>query len=103
MTGQTDFDLNAFQNNKFLGLSNLKAFADDKVSVTKKLRTVLGRLENIVEKGENAGYQHFLLFPLCFKKGSFSMVLKSLDCVFRIKYYALLYAELFTRQNKMCL
>ena len=23
-------------------------------------------LENIVEKGENAGYQHFLLFPQCF-------------------------------------
>ena len=22
--------------------------------------------ENIVEKGENSGYQHFLLFPLCF-------------------------------------
>ena len=24
------------------------------------------RLETIVEKGENAGYQHFLPFPLCF-------------------------------------
>ena len=23
-------------------------------------------LENIVGKGENAGYQHFLLFPQCF-------------------------------------
>ena len=28
------------------------------------------RLENIVGKGENAGYQHFLLFPLCFQKAS---------------------------------
>ena len=23
-------------------------------------------IENIVEKGENAGYQHFLFFPQCF-------------------------------------
>ena len=29
------------------------------------------RLENIVRKGENAGYQHFLLFPQCFQKASF--------------------------------
>ena len=25
--------------------------------------------ENIVRKGENAGYQDFLLFPQCFQKG----------------------------------
>ena len=25
--------------------------------------------ENIVEKGENAGNHHFLLFPKCFQKG----------------------------------
>ena len=24
--------------------------------------------ENILGKGENAGYQHFLLFPKCFQK-----------------------------------
>ena len=28
--------------------------------------------ENIVEKGENAGYQHFLHFPQSFQKVSFS-------------------------------
>ena len=28
-------------------------------------------VENIVGKGENAGYQHFLLFPQCFEKASF--------------------------------
>ena len=32
----------------------------------KKLKFVLGRVENIVGKGENAGYQYFLLFPRCF-------------------------------------
>ena len=34
------------------------------------------RVENIVEKRENAGYQHFLLFPQCFQKVSFSRSLK---------------------------
>ena len=30
------------------------------------------RVENIVGNGENASYQHFLLFPQCFQKASFS-------------------------------
>ena len=34
--------------------------------------SVFDRVENIVGKGENAGYQHFLLFQRCFKKASFS-------------------------------
>ena len=29
------------------------------------------RVENIVGKGENAGYQYFLLYLLCFEKASF--------------------------------
>ena len=33
--------------------------------------SVFERVENIVGKGENAGYQHFLLFPQCFEKASF--------------------------------
>ena len=32
--------------------------------------------ENIVEKGENAGYQHFLLYPQRFQKPSVSGSLK---------------------------
>ena len=28
------------------------------------------RIENAMGKGENAGYQHFLLFPQCFPKSS---------------------------------
>ena len=36
--------------------------------------------ENPVEKGENAGYQHFLFFPQDFPKPS-SLGFKSLDCV----------------------
>ena len=40
------------------------------MNVTKKLKFGMGRVENIVRKGENAGYQHFLLFPQCFQKSS---------------------------------
>ena len=33
--------------------------------------SVFDRVENIVGKGQNAGYQHFLLFPQCFAKAFF--------------------------------
>ena len=37
-------------NGKFLDWSKLKAFADDKVNVTEKLKFILERVENIVGK-----------------------------------------------------
>ena len=37
---------------------------------------VLDRIDNIVGKRENAGYQHFLLFPKCFQKSSCPKSLK---------------------------
>ena len=55
--------LNSLPNDKILDLSKLKAFADDKINVSEKLKFGLGRLENTLEKGENAGNQHFLLCP----------------------------------------
>ena len=54
----------------------LKAFADDKLNVAEMVISALVRVENIVGKGENAGYQHYLLFPQCFQKASFSGLLK---------------------------
>ena len=33
--------------------------------------SVFDSVENIVGKGENAGYQRFLHFPQCFEKPSF--------------------------------
>ena len=33
--------------------------------------SLFDRVENNVGKGENEGYQHFLLFPQCFQKVSF--------------------------------
>ena len=38
--------------------------------------SVTNRLEIIVEKAENAGYQHFFLFPQCFQKAFFLGLLK---------------------------
>ena len=35
------------------------------------MKFTLERVEKIVGKGENAGYQHFLLFPQCFQKASY--------------------------------
>ena len=58
--------INSSPNDKSLGLSKLKAFADKKIIVAENLKLVYGRLENIVVKGGNADYQHFLLFPQCF-------------------------------------
>ena len=66
------YSINPLSNDKFLDWFKLKAFAEDKISVAKNLKFVLGRVENIVGKGENACYQHFLLFPQCFQKVSFS-------------------------------
>ena len=74
-------ELTSFPNDKFSDLSKLKAFADDKINVREKLKFVLGSMENIVGKGENAGYQHFLLFTQCFQKGFFLKVVKGQDCV----------------------
>ena len=61
---------------KILDPIQIQAFLDDKINVTQKVKFVLGWLENIVEKGENAGYQHFLLFPHCFQNHSLSLSLK---------------------------
>ena len=69
-------DLNSLPNDKIIDWSKLKASADDNINVTEKLKFVLGRAQNIVGKGENAGYQHFLLFPPCFQKASYKGPLK---------------------------
>ena len=39
----------------------------------------------IVEKGENAYDQHFLLFPQCFHSACCLRVVKSKDCVVKIQ------------------
>ena len=66
--------INPLPDDKILRLLKLKAFADDKSNVTQNIKVVFHRIENIVE--ENAGYQHFLLFPHCFPKAFFLSVSK---------------------------
>ena len=73
--------INFLPNDKILDRSKLKAFADDKINVLKMMIFVFDRDENIVGKGENAGYQHFLLFPQCFHRAFLPRVVRSRDCL----------------------
>ena len=68
--------LTRFPNDNFLEWFKLKGLTKGKIDVTEKLKFLLGRAENIVRKGENAGYQHFLLFQQCFQKAFFPGSLK---------------------------
>ena len=63
------FQFNSLPNDTFLDQIQ-KHFADDSSNVAEMVIFVFDRDENIVEKGENAGYQHFLLFPQSFQKAS---------------------------------
>ena len=68
-----DFDVLTFKKkkDKILAWSKLKAFADDKILVAKMKISVINVVQNIIRKGvknilgkgENTVYQHFLLFP----------------------------------------
>ena len=51
---KTKFVFNPFPHDKILDRTRLKAFADDKLSVTKMIISVFDRVENIVGKGEIA-------------------------------------------------
>ena len=64
--------VNSFPNDKILDWSKMKEFAANKIILTKNLKFASGRGQNIVGKGENAGYQHFLLFPRCFLNATLS-------------------------------
>ena len=48
-------------------MTKLKAFADNS-NLASMMISLLHRAGNTVGKGENAGYQHFLLFLQCFPK-----------------------------------
>ena len=73
---------NSEPKDKISDLSQFKVFADEKLKVTRKLKFVGGRLENIVGKRENAERQHFFVFPQCFQEGHYdSSVVVRRDCV----------------------
>ena len=52
-------------------MAKLKALADDKINEAQMMISVFDRVENIMEKGENAGYQHFSPFSIMFSKDIF--------------------------------
>ena len=57
-------------NDKFLDMTKLKEFADDRFDVAKIKISLCDRVENTLGEEENAGYRHLLLFPQCFPKPS---------------------------------
>ena len=59
---------NPFPDDKILDWSKLKAFADDKLSVTKMKISVFDRVESIVGKGEIAYTSNFSFFHNVFKR-----------------------------------
>ena len=71
---------NPSADNKILALSKLKAFADVKFILVQMVQFLNEREENTVGKGENAGNQHFLLFPQCFSKVFSSGGIRSFYC-----------------------
>ena len=71
----------------------MKAFADDNTDVVEMMISLLNRVENTLVKGENAGCQHFFLFPYCFPKPSSLRSLKvgmGLDCAVKSQLRELL-------------
>ena len=55
--------LNSLPDDKILDLSNLKDFEDEKIILISIMNFVMESVENIVGKRQNAGCQHFLLYP----------------------------------------
>ena len=62
---------NPFPHNKILDQTKLKAFADDKLNVTKMIISVIERSRKHCGKSRNCLYKQFLLFPQSFQKASF--------------------------------
>ena len=55
--------MNPLPDNMISDLSYLEAFADEDFSASKMVQFFFFiKVENIVDKGENAGYQHVFLF-----------------------------------------
>ena len=59
---------NSFPHDKILNKTKLKAFADDKLNVTKKIISVFDRVENTVGKGEIAFTSNFSISHNVFKR-----------------------------------
>ena len=56
------------KDDEILSFSKLKAFVENNFNVAQMGQYFFDIVKYIVEKGENAGFQHFLLFPQCIQK-----------------------------------
>ena len=77
MTGQIPSIVSKFNpltDDKFLAFCKFKGFADVKFIVAQMVQFFTDKIINIVGKGENACYHHFILFPQCFRKASSSII-----------------------------
>ena len=54
--------LNSLWNNKLFTLSKFKAVAESNLKLAKTAKFFFRKVENIMGKGENASYLHFLYF-----------------------------------------
>ena len=63
--------VNSLPNDKILDLSKFKVFADDNFNLTKMVKFFFDKVESLVGKGGNTGYQHFFPFPTMFSKALF--------------------------------
>ena len=61
-------NFNPFPEDKILDQTKLKAFADDKLNVTKMIISAFDRVENIVGKGEIACISNFSFSHIVFKR-----------------------------------
>ena len=68
-------------NNETLAQSKLKAFANDIINVSEKMKFVFGRVENILGKRRKCWLPAFSPFPKMFSETVFPGVVKSVDCV----------------------
>ena len=75
------FFLEHFTKHQFLDWSKLKELEDDKILITEKIKFLLGRVENILGKGDKCWSPAFSPFPIMFSKGLCLRVVKRQDCV----------------------
>ena len=64
------YHFNPLPNNKIFGRDQTESICRRQIKFTKMTIFLSDRVENTVGKGENAGYQHFLLFAQIFPKPS---------------------------------
>ena len=89
--------LNSLPTEKILDQSKLKAFADNKIYVTEKMKIWFQKEKSVVAKGENAGDQHFLFFPQCFQRLFFHVRLE-----FRVRIHQPFSRTFFVFVSKIC-